>query len=71
MSCVMPFERGTGGIADGMVKSLLEAKGIRVSGWKKGIMPDCEAKITPLKEYIQNYRGFFKNELKETFDHIG
>lgn len=53
MSCVMPFSRGSAGIADGMVKSLLESKGIRVSGWKKGIMPDCEAKITPLKEYIQ------------------
>lgn len=59
-----PFKRGSAGISDAVTKALFEAKNIQISQWKAGIVPDCEALTSSLREFKLNYAGFFKKHPK-------
>ncbi|MFN8614287.1 MAG: hypothetical protein U0003_00005, partial [Vampirovibrionales bacterium] len=56
------YKRGSAGISDMVAKSLLEAKGIQLSPYKSGIMPDCEAFVRDLDDYKKAYANFFEKE---------
>lgn len=57
---LMPYKRGSAGIADILTKSIYESLGIQVSSWKQGVAPDLEALVRPLDDYVMNYPLFFE-----------
>ncbi len=59
-SHMMPYERGSSGIGQMIVRSLFEYMNIEAFAWAEDIMPDCEAFIHDLKAYKAIYPSFFR-----------
>lgn len=57
---VMPFKRGSAGIADVFTKSIYESLGVQVHPWKQGVAPDLEAYVRNFDDYVENYPSFFE-----------
>jgi hypothetical protein len=56
----MPYQRGSAAIADMLTKVIWRHRAVRVFRWNPGIVPDLEAFMLPLQEYVAAYGGFFE-----------
>jgi hypothetical protein len=63
LSQAMPWERGSSAVTDMFAKMLFMLSGYPLPRWKPGIMPDCEALVTPsAQEYGEKYSSFFERK---------
>lgn len=60
MTNIMPYRRGSAGIADTMTRSLCKSLGIDLPPLKKGVALDLEAFHLNLDEYIKQWDSFFE-----------
>ena len=58
----MPFERGSAGINNVLVRSMYEALGINLPALKTGVSLDLEAFCQNLDTYKQNWKTFFVSD---------
>ena len=56
---IMPYRRGSAGIADAMTRALCKSLGIDLPPLKKGVALDLEAFHLNLDEYIDKWDSFF------------
>jgi avirulence protein len=59
----LPDPRGSAAKADVFVRSVLEARGIQVPPWKKGVVPDLQALASPESEFVAAYSNYFSRPL--------
>lgn len=60
MTNIMPYRRGSAGIADTLTRSLCKSLGIDLPPLKKGVALDLEAFHLNLDEYIKQWDSFFE-----------
>lgn len=59
---IMPYERGSNGIADILMRSIYRALGIEMPALKHGVSLDLEAFDLDLDEYKKKWNTFFESE---------
>ncbi len=55
-----PFGRGSAAAAEVISRGILDARGIRSSAYRPGVVPDLEAFVTPLNTFVNRYQHFFE-----------
>lgn len=55
----MPDERGSAAKAEFCVRSAANAMGMELPPFKRGIIPDLEAFMTPRADFVRNYASMF------------
>lgn len=58
----LPFNRGTAGVSNILMRSMYKALGIKIPATKHNVGLDLEAFYMPMDEYKQNWRNFFEKE---------
>ena len=61
MANVMPYERGSNGISDILMRSIYKGLGIEQPALKHGVSLDLEAFCMDLNEYKKKWNSFFEN----------
>lgn len=56
----MPYERGSAAITDMLTKSIFLRRGIQVSAWQRGVVPDLDAFTMPRQAFVAAYQGMFR-----------
>lgn len=55
----MPDERGSAAKAEFCIRSMANAMGMELPPFKRGIIPDLEAFMTPRADFVRNYASMF------------
>ena len=61
MANSMPYERGSNGISDILMRSIYKSLGIEQPAIKQGVSLDLEAFCMDLDEYKKKWNSFFEN----------
>jgi len=56
----MPYKRGSAAIVDMLTKTIWMHHRVKVHRWKAGVVPDLEAFMRPLEDFVAAYDSFFE-----------